>query len=75
MTAFMTIFGILAVLALGLTFIEKDIFNLVGFAGCALVTWVMYTLRKSMISRAGSIENQLPSDYETEEEYELALEV
>ena len=50
MTAFMTIFGILAVLALGLTFIEKDIFNLVGFAGCALVTWVIYTLRKSMIS-------------------------
>lgn len=50
LTAFMTIFSILAVLALALVFIEKDIFNLVGVLGCALVVWVMWSIRKVLMS-------------------------
>ena len=49
LTAFMTIFSILAVLALALVFIEKDIFNLVGVVGCAFVVWVMWLIRKALM--------------------------
>lgn len=50
LTAFMAIFSIMGLCAFALVFIEKDIFNLFGVAGCALITWVIWSIRKSMIS-------------------------
>lgn len=49
LTAFMSLFGIIAVIALGLTFIEGDIFNLVGTGGCGFIAWVMWSIRREML--------------------------
>ena len=49
LTAFMTLFAILSILALVLTFVEKDPFNLVGVAGCAFIAWVMWSLKSEMV--------------------------
>ena len=49
LTAFMTLFGILAILALVLTFAEGDMFNLVGVAGCGAIAWVIWSVRREML--------------------------
>jgi len=48
-TAFMVFFIILAVFALVLTFIEGDIFNLIGVGGCAFITWVLWSVRREIL--------------------------
>jgi hypothetical protein len=49
LTTFMVVFGILAVIALGLTFIEGEAFNLVGVVACSFITWVMHTIRRDTL--------------------------
>lgn len=49
LTAFMAFFIILAVLALALTFIEGDIFNLIGVGGCAFLAWVLWSVRREIL--------------------------
>lgn len=49
LTTFMVVFGILAVIALGLTFIEGEAFNLVGVAACSFITWVMWSIRRDTL--------------------------
>ena len=49
LTAFMTIFGISAVCAILLAFIEKDWMNLFGAAGCAAIAWTIYLVRRTLV--------------------------
>lgn len=50
LTIYSIFFALLSVVAFFLMIIEKDAFNIIGVVFSALVAWIMWTLRKDIIS-------------------------